>query len=202
MKVKVCGITNVADAQAAVEAGADALGFIFVETSPRNVKPETARSIINGLPPFVTPVGVVMNRRREDVHELIMKTGVQCIQFHGDEKPEDMHGYPVPVYKAFRVNDTFDMSVLNRFDVNAYLLDTYVEGEPGGTGKVLNWQLAAEAKKYGRIILAGGIRPDNVVEAVRQVRPYAIDVNSWVESSPGKKDHRKLQELFSALQRT
>ncbi len=200
MKVKICGITNVPDAQAAIEAGADALGFIFVEHSPRNITPGSARQIIHCLPPFVTPVGVVMNRSREAVNVLIEQTGIKCIQFHGKEDPEDIQGYSVPVYKAFRVGGAFDVSTLKRYGGNAYLLDAYVEGEPGGTGKVLNWDIALEAKQYGRIILAGGIRPENVVEAVQYVQPYAIDVNSGVESAPGKKDHGKLLELFSALQ--
>ncbi len=199
MKVKVCGITNLEDAHMSVDAGADALGFIFVHSSPRYIEPARANEIIKTLPPFVTPVGVVADIEREEVNEILSASGVRCIQFHGNEDASDICGYQQPVIKAFRVKEDFDVRQLKNFPTPTFLLDTFVDGMNGGTGKTFDWSIAVEAKKYGRIILSGGLTPGNVAEAIAAVRPYAIDVNSGVEVSPGKKDKNKLNELFSAL---
>lgn len=198
MKVKICGITNREDALTAVEAGADALGFVFVESSLRYVSPETVNRIVSELPPFVTPVGVFMDAPRSAILQAVKRSGIRCIQLHGDEAPGDTNGYSLPVYKAFRVDEGFDAAVVTRFHCSAFLFDAYVPGEPGGTGKVFDWRIAAEAKRHGRIILAGGLNPENVVQAVQTVHPYAIDVNSGVEVSPGKKDPKRIRELFQA----
>ena len=199
VKVKICGITNLEDAVAAADNGADALGFIFAEASPRFVTPSMAGKIIRELPPFVTPVGVFVNHRREEVLRMVKESGVQVLQFHGDESPEDVAGYLLPGYKAFRISDGFQPSVLSAYPTNAYLLDTLVNGRYGGTGKPFNWEIAAEAARYGRIILSGGLAPENVREAVRVACPYAVDVSSGVEVSPGKKDSRKIEQFFAAL---
>jgi phosphoribosylanthranilate isomerase len=199
MKVKICGITNLEDAHAAVNVGADALGFIFTQLSPRYVTPAAAREIIQTLPPFITSVGVVVNKRREEVQDIVAISGVRCLQFHGDENALDLVGYAVPVYKAFRVRAGFDVNVLERFPSRTFLLDSFSEGMNGGTGKTFDWRIAVDAKRFGRVILSGGLTPQNVCEAVRAVQPYAIDVSSGVESAPGKKDKHQLNELFSAL---
>ncbi|MEO8167014.1 MAG: phosphoribosylanthranilate isomerase, partial [bacterium] len=186
MKVKVCGITNLEDAHMSVDAGADALGFIFVHSSPRYIEPARANEIIKTLPPFVTPVGVVADIEREEVNEILATSGVRCIQFHGNEDASDICGYRQPVIKVFRVKEEFDVRQLKNFPTRTFLLDTFVDGMKGGTGKTFDWLIAVEAKKYGRIILSGGLTPGNVAEAIAAVRPYAIDVNSGVEVSPGK----------------
>ncbi len=199
MKTKICGITSVEDAHAAVEYGADALGFVFTQLSPRYVTPAAAREIIQTLPPFVTPVGVLVNMRREAVQDIVAISGVRCLQFHGDEAALDLVGYPVHVYKAFRVRPGFDVNVIERFPSRTFLLDTFAEGLNGGTGRSFDWQIAVDAKRFGRVILSGGLSPANIEAAVQTVRPYAVDISSGVESAPGKKDPRKLNELFSAL---
>jgi phosphoribosylanthranilate isomerase len=199
MKIKVCGITNAEDAQAAVECGADAVGFIFTQLSSRYVTPAAAREIIQTLPPFVTPVGVLVNMRREAVQDIVAISGVRCLQFHGDETAMDMVGYQVPVYKAFRVRQGFDVNIIERFPSRTFLMDTFAEGLNGGTGRQFDWRIAIEAKRFGRVILSGGLSPSNIEEAVQTVKPYAVDVNSGVESSPGKKDRNKLKEVFSVL---
>ncbi len=202
MKVKICGITNLEDARAAVDAGADALGFVFTQLSPRYITPAAAREIIQTLPPFITPVGVVVNKKREEVQDIVAITGVRCVQFHGDEAAMDMIGYAVPGYKAIRVRPDFSVNQLERYPTRTFLLDTFSEEMNGGTGRTFNWKIAVEAKRFGRIILSGGLRSENVVDAVRTVQPYAIDVSSGVESAPGKKDKEMMRELFSVLRTT
>ncbi len=199
MKVKICGITRQQDADDAVEAGADALGFIFAESSPRFIEPDVAQSIIKTLPPFVAAVGVFVNAPRNKILDVIRITGIGCLQLHGDEKPGDAEGYSIPVYKAFHVGHDFDIKMLGHYKTSAYLLDTFVNGQHGGTSRIFDWQVAVDAKRYGRIILSGGITPENVSEAVRVVNPYAVDVNSGVESSPGKKDKSRIRQFFSAI---
>ena len=199
MKVKICGITNMEDALLAAELGADALGFIFVKTSPRHIRPSAARKIIQELPPFVTPVGVVADAEHDEILELIDETGISCVQLHGNESPKQLAKFPVPVYKSFRVDKEFNLETLQRYKGSAYLLDTHVNGALGGTGKTFDWDVAIKAKAYGRIILAGGLTPENIAEAVKKVQPYAVDVNSGVESAPGKKDKNKLERLFKAI---
>ncbi|MFN0156934.1 MAG: phosphoribosylanthranilate isomerase [Bacteroidota bacterium] len=199
MKVKICGITNLEDAMTASNLGADALGFIFSRESLRYVEPQVARETIMRLPPFTTPVGVFVNASRDEILRVCGISGIRAIQFHGDERPADLEGYALPTYKALRVNTAFNLSSLLEYQSGTFLLDTYCEKEKGGTGKVFDWNIAVAAKQYGNIILAGGLSPENVADAVKTVRPYAIDVNSGVESSPGRKDAIKLQRLFFML---
>jgi phosphoribosylanthranilate isomerase len=199
MRVKICGITRREDAEAAVEAGAAALGFIFVPSSRRYISPADAGPIVRSLPPLVTTVGVFADAPRHDVLAAIGASGISCLQFHGHESPEDMSGYPLPAYKAFRVAGDFDPGTLAAYPGPAYLLDTLVEGMPGGTGKTFDWQIALRAKRFGRIILAGGLGPENIGEAVRTVRPYAVDVSSGVEESPGVKNGEKIRALFEVV---
>ncbi len=202
VRVKICGMTRGEDALFAVDAGATALGFIFVPGSPRRVTLESARSIIRSLPPMVTPVGVFVDAARAVITETIERTGIQCLQLHGDETPEETEGYPVPVIKSFRVGADFDPGRLSAYPVHACLLDTHVEGIRGGTGRTFNWDIAVRAREYSRIIVSGGISAENVGEAIRRVRPYAIDVSSGVESSPGIKDRGKIGLLMEAVRRS
>ncbi len=199
VRVKICGITRGEDALCAVEEGASAIGFIFVPGSPRMVTPDAARAVIRTLPPYVTAVGVFVNAARSRIMQMLEQSGIQCLQLHGDESPEDTLGYPVPVYKGFRVGRDFDPSVLARFPVQACLLDSYAHGTFGGTGKPFDWNTALQAKKYGRVILSGGLTPENVGDAIRRVEPYAVDVSSGVEASPGIKDRASIRRLMAAV---
>ena len=194
VKVKICGITNIEDAMAAIDAGADALGFVFFRESPRYISPENAKAIINALPPFIVKTGVFVNEPIENIEKIISMTGVDLIQLHGNESPE-MCRSSRRIIKAFRVKSMESMDPLNDYKelVSAFLLDTYTPDVLGGTGQIFNWDIAIEAKQFGRIILAGGLTPENIADAVKRVAPYAVDVSSGIESKRGKKDHKKMQ---------
>ena len=200
VKVKICGVTNLEDALAAVDAGADALGFMFYEPSPRNVPVKVAAGIIRRLPPFIAKVGVFVNATEETVRMTVRECGLDTLQFHGDEPPEFCAKFsPLKVYKAFRIQNLESLQPLPAHKTDAWLLDGFAPDNLGGTGAKFNWDLAVEAKKLGGlIILAGGLTPENISEAVRKVQPYAVDVSSGVESSPGKKDHAKLRRFIAA----
>ena len=188
MRVKICGITNNEDAHAAVEYGADALGFVFAK-SPRQVTKEHARDIVKNLPPFVSPVGVFVDEQIDTLKEICDFCGIQTVQLHGNEQPsylKELEGYKL--IKAFRVKEEEDLKPLANYKPHAFLLDSYVKGVMGGTGVPFKWEIARQAHKYGIIILSGGLTPENVKEAIQMVKPYAVDVSSGVESSPGKKD--------------
>jgi phosphoribosylanthranilate isomerase len=196
MKVKICGITNSEDALYAAGCGADALGFIFYPDSPRCITPDRAASIISQLPPFITTVGVFVDEDPDRITETMNITGIKTVQLHGSESPDTCGLWP-SVIKAFRIREMSDLNLLRQYPcASAYLLDTYSEKELGGTGRVFNWDIAAEAKKLGRIIVAGGLTPDNVAEAVRHAGPYAVDVAGGVEAAKGKKDFKKVREFI------
>jgi phosphoribosylanthranilate isomerase len=200
VRVKICGITNLADAQAAAEAGADALGFVFYEKSPRFVSPKTAAEISRALPPFIIRAGVFVNPARELVLKAIAECGLNLLQFHGDEPPEFCMQFGLMSMKAFRIRDAGSLKELPKYQTDAWLLDAYSSDTLGGTGEVFNWDLAVEAQKTGRpVFLAGGLTPGNVADAVRKVRPFGVDVSSGVESSPGKKDHAKVRAFINAV---
>ncbi len=203
VKTKICGITNPEDARAAVELGADALGFNFYLKSPRYIEPERARLLIEGLPPLVSTVGVFVDERRpQQVVEIARATGLGTVQLHGSESPEYTRQIrPLPVFKAFGVGTGLELDRIAAFPVQAFLLDTAGGALPGGTGKAFDWDLALAAKRIGRVILAGGLNPDNVYEAICRVRPYGIDVCSGIEREPGRKDHRKMAALFDEIHR-
>jgi phosphoribosylanthranilate isomerase len=197
--VKICGITSAADGIAAAEAGADALGFMFHEPSPRNVPLKTATEIASQLPAFIIKVGVFVNAPEELVLRAIGECGLNILQFHGDETPEYCALFPVMVLKAFRIKDAESLKRLPDYPTDAWLLDAHVSDKQGGTGEKFNWDIAVEAQKLGRpIFLAGGLTPENVADAVRKVRPYGVDVSSGVEASPGKKDHAKVRAFIQA----
>jgi phosphoribosylanthranilate isomerase len=199
MKVKICGITNIEDAHMAADLGAYALGFIFVKSSPRYIAPSDALKIIQKIDPFIIAVGVFADAAREIIYETVEQTGIGCVQLHGNELPGHLANFPLPVYKSFRVDKYFIPETLNKYKGAAYLLDTYVDGVIGGTGKTFDWSIAVQAKAYGRIILSGGLNPDNIADAIQKVQPYAVDVNSGIESAPGKKDKNKLKQLFKNI---
>lgn len=192
-RVKICGITNLDDALHAVQCGADALGFVFYSGSPRCVSPDQVRCIIDRLPPFVTTVGLFVNQPTEEVRKVSALCGLDVIQLHGDELPPVCRDLsPSRVVKALRLRDAGSLEGLDRYPVSAVLLDAWVPDQFGGTGHRCDWQLAGEVARGRTIILAGGLDPDCVAEAVRQVMPYAVDVSSGVEYAPGHKDPEKV----------
>jgi phosphoribosylanthranilate isomerase len=199
VKVKICGITNVPDALAAAEAGADALGLMFYERSPRQVSIRQAAEIVRELPPFIIKVGVFVNAEEDTVMRAIADCGLNMLQFHGEESPEYCAQFGLMSIKAFRIRDADSLKALQEYPTEAWLLDAFVADKLGGTGEKFNWDLAIEAKKLGRrIFLAGGLTPSNVADAVRKVHPWAVDVSSGVEASPGKKDHAMVKEFIAA----
>jgi phosphoribosylanthranilate isomerase len=201
IKIKICGITNLDDALAAADAGADALGFNFYKKSPRYVDPEKAAEIIAQLPPFVMPVGVFVNEREEKIQEIQQLTCMQAIQLHGDESPEFCQRFGGRVIKAFQVKDKESIKHMVHYHVGAFLLDSYRNGVRGGTGDAFDWHLAVVAKTFGKVILAGGLTPENVAEAVKLVQPYGVDVAGGVEKEKGIKDHAKIKKFISEVRR-
>ena len=192
VKVKICGITNYDDALAAAEFGADALGFVFYKKSPRHITPEKAAQIIYRLPPFVATVGVFVDEKKEEVEKVMGRIGLTAAQFHGNEPPEACE-IPRRTIKAIRIKELTDLDPMRHYQVSAFLLDAYTPEALGGTGQVFNWSIAMDARAYGKIILAGGLTPENVATAVQMVKPYGVDVASGVELEPGIKDHEKLR---------
>ncbi len=199
VRVKICGVTNLEDALLATELGADAVGFVFYEKSPRYINPRTAALIIRELPPFVATVGVFVNEPPEKLINTAKEAGVGCVQLHGDETPEYCQSLGLRTIKALRVKDASVLNKLRSYTVSGILLDTYREGVPGGTGETFDWEIASEAAGAGRIILSGGLTPENVREAIEKVHPYAVDVSSGVEKKPGRKDHDKLRKFFEQV---
>jgi len=188
VRVKICGITNREDALQAVAAGADALGFVFYDKSPRCVTPETAAEIIAGLPALVSCVGLFVNAGRERIEQVVAATGLDVVQLHGDESPQECDFGQRRCYKALRLDDEADLGLADGYSQATLLVDAFVPGEYGGTGKVGNWELAARLAAERPVILAGGLNADNVSVAVTEVMPYGVDVSSGVEASPGRKD--------------
>ncbi|MBD8809317.1 MULTISPECIES: phosphoribosylanthranilate isomerase [Pseudomonas syringae group] len=201
VRSKICGITRIEDALAAVEAGADAIGLVFYAKSPRAVSVHQARAIIAALPPFITTVGLFVNASRCELNETLDAVALDMLQFHGDETPEECDGYHRPYIKALRVKAGDDIEQACRAYRNArgILLDTYVEGVPGGTGETFDWALIpSELSKP--VILAGGLTSANVAQAIAQVKPYAVDVSGGVEKGKGIKDREKILAFMSAVQ--
>jgi phosphoribosylanthranilate isomerase len=200
-RVKVCGVTRLEDAQLAVQLGAAALGFNFYPPSPRYIEPRAARSIIADLPPFVAAVGVYAGETdAERVAAIAREAGVSVVQLHGPEFPS-LNGALAryPVIRAVAVRENFKVEELRDLRASAFLLDAFHPRLPGGTGSPFDWSLVRKATEYGPIILAGGLNPDNVMRAISEVRPFAVDVASGVESTPGKKDPARLRAFFAAV---
>jgi len=187
VRVKVCGITNLDDARAALEAGADALGFNFYAPSPRFVSPDAAAGIAAQLPGTACTVGVFVNTPRRDIERVATQVGLMALQFHGDEDPQFCRSWPQKIIKTLRVRDRSGAAAARAYAVDFILADAYVEGQFGGTGRRIALEYL-EGFDRGRLILAGGLTPENVTDAVRAVRPFAVDVASGIERVPGKKD--------------
>jgi len=202
VKVKICGIRSLEEAEAALEAGADALGFNFWKPSPRYVEPETAREIIARLPRMAATIGVFVNEERDRVLELASELRLSAVQLHGDETPEFCEELSsIKTIKAIRVGRDFDLNQIGQYAVGMILLDSKVSGNYGGTGRRFDWRIAIEAKQLAPIILAGGLTTETVWDAVTHVRPAAIDVCSGVEAEPGRKDFARLQHFMSVVTR-
>jgi phosphoribosylanthranilate isomerase len=201
IKIKVCGITKIEDALAAQALGADAIGMVFAK-SPRRVEKEQAREIVQALPPFVHLVGVFVDEEKSVIEDIADFCRLTVLQFHGSESPEYCAGFGRRVIKAFRISQREDIERLKPYQgkVSAFLLDTYHPMFAGGTGQAFDWDMAKEAGKIGPIILAGGLNPDNIEAAIRAVKPYAVDVSSGVEMTPGKKDHDKMRLFIERVQ--
>ena len=200
MMVKICGITSIDDAEAAVEAGAASLGFVFWPRSPRFIDPDRARVIVSSLPPFVVPVGVFVNQPAAHVRGVAALVRLGAVQLHGDEDLLYVAGMDYPVIKAVSIENGDET---DRIDIwprrTTLLLDVHDPASRGGTGRTIDWSAAAPIAARRRTLLAGGLTPDNVAQAVECVRPYGIDVSSGVERSPGVKDHARIRALFEAL---
>ena len=202
VKVKICGITNLEDARVAIDAGADALGFILYEQSPRRISMDAAAEIIRALPqPTVLTIGVFVDAPAEAVASAAKKCGFQGLQFHGNETPEYCAGFDdrFSILKAFQIRDEQSLDRLAAYQTGYWLLDAWSPSQPGGTGQTFNWNLAVKPREMGRqIFLAGGLTPENVREAAEKVQPYGVDVSSGVEARPGKKDHEKVRAFIRA----
>lgn len=195
VRVKICGITNTTDARHAFCAGAAAIGLNFVRSSPRYVTPETAAEIVAAVPSLCC-VGVFVNETRATVREIAAAVGIQCLQFHGDEDPAYCEGWSLPIVKAIRVRDRATIDDARAYPVDYILADAYSPEVYGGSGRSFAWNLLEPLDK-DRLILAGGLHPENVAAAVRAVRPYAVDVASGVESEPGRKDPKKVERFIA-----
>jgi len=203
VRVKICGITNAEDAIAAARYGADALGFVFYPRSPRYVTPDRAAQIIKEIPPFVAAVGVFVNPTLEELERALEVCFLDYVQLHGSETPEFCWEVRLRlgkrVIKAFSVRDESSLEAMRSYEVEAYLLDTYRPDTPGGTGLTFRWEMTYNfGVNRARLILAGGLNPDNVSDAIRIVRPWAVDVSSGVEIEPGRKDHDKIKNFIAA----
>jgi len=201
IKIKICGITNLDDALFATECGADSLGFNFYKKSPRYIDPQKAAEIIAQLPPLIMPVGIFVNEHEDRIREIQQLACIPTVQFHGDESPEFCQRFGSHVIKAFQVRDKESLKSMAHYRVGAFLLDSYREGMRGGTGVAFDWHLAVVAKTFGKIILSGGLTPENVVEAVKLVQPYAVDVAGGVEKEIGSKDHGKVKQFITEVRK-
>lgn len=198
IRIKICGLTNLDDALAAVEAGADALGFVFCAESPRVISRKTAATIIARLPESTTPVGVFVDEDLNVVRETMSECGLRIAQLHGQESAAYCSALGFSVIKAIRLRHRVDLKTMAGYQIGAFLLDAFVAGVPGGTGARLDWDLASTITWPRPLILAGGLTPDSVGEAIRRLRPDGVDVSSGVEFGPGKKDHAKVKAFVAA----
>ena len=201
-RVKICGITRLEDALSAIGFGADALGLVFYPPSPRAVTVEQAESIVRQLPPFVTTVGLFVNASRAQVSEVLERVPLDLLQFHGDEDAAACAGHGRPWIKAVRMRPEVDLEQMAQdyAEASGLLLDTYQAGVPGGTGQTFDWQRIPR-ELASRIILAGGLNPQNVEQAIRQIRPYAVDVSGGVEAAKGIKDAEKMAAFIAGVNR-
>jgi phosphoribosylanthranilate isomerase len=203
VKVKICGITDIDDAYSAAELGVDALGFIFYPKSQRYVTPAKVKEIIRKLPHEIVRVGVFVNHEIEEVKEIARFCGLHLIQLHGDESPEYCAQFPMSsLIKAVSCQTEEEIRELRNYPVSAILVDARDAGQYGGTGKISDWRLAVKVKEIHPLILAGGLNRENIREAIERVRPQAVDINSGVEISPGRKDPNKIREIMKIVRET
>ncbi|MCC6710303.1 MAG: phosphoribosylanthranilate isomerase [Gammaproteobacteria bacterium] len=202
VRIKFCGITRAEDAQAAAKLGADALGFVFYAPSPRCVGVAQAAAIARELPPFVSKVGLFVNAAADEVEDVCRAVGLDVVQYHGDESPEHCAQAPKPWIKAIRVRPELDIvAECRRYaQASAWLFDTYDDKLYGGSGKAFDWALLPQQHRRP-IILAGGLTPDNVGQAIRSTAPYAVDVSGGIEAAKGIKDHDKMRKFIAEVQR-
>ena len=202
-RIKICGMTRKVDVDLAVQLGVDALGFVFVKTSPRYISPEDVREIIADVPPFVDTVGVFSNEDPAIVHEIVQYCGLSVVQLHGSEPPQYSDAINCRVIKAFRVSADTSAELLAVYKgaVDGFLLDAYQKGVAGGTGQIFDWGLVNILSPPGPVILAGGIKPENVGAAILEVAPFAVDLSSGVEIEPGVKDPQKIKDLMAEVRR-
>lgn len=196
VKVKICGITSRAAAHDAIAAGADALGFVFFSASPRAVDEAQVRELVRDLPPFVVRVGLFVNEAPERINRIMQNCQLDLAQLHGDEPPDDFRRLSCRAVKALRVRDRSSLLAHQDYPGSAVLLDAWCPDRYGGTGARFDWELAATIARQRPVILAGGLTPENVAEAIRIVRPYAVDVSSGVETTPGRKDPIRIQRFI------
>jgi len=199
VRVKVCGITNAVDALQAVELGADALGFIFYKGSKRYIDPRDAHRIISSLPPFISSVGVFVNQTVPEIKGAVETSGVDTVQLHGDETPEFCAMLPYKLIKAVRVKDTVNSDQVELYPVRAILFDKHTDEMYGGTGTSFDWGVLKGINISKKVILSGGLTPENVSRAIEIVKPYGVDVSTGVEDSPGKKNHMKMRKFIEAV---
>ncbi|MFH1699712.1 MAG: phosphoribosylanthranilate isomerase [Candidatus Zixiibacteriota bacterium] len=198
-RIKICGITNYDDALFAVLAGADALGFIFAD-SPRIISHEEAKNIIQALPPFVNKIGVFIDESIGIITDTIINCRLDAAQIHGEMNIDVLKNLPAPFIKTFRIRDESDLDLIQDSNLSYFHLDTYHSGKMGGTGKQFDWSIAKMASRYGRVVLSGGLNPENVSRALEIAQPYAVDVCGGVEDKPGKKNHEKIMKFISEVQ--
>jgi phosphoribosylanthranilate isomerase len=200
VKIKICGITKYEDARVAVNLGVDAIGFIFYDKSPRFIDPARAGEIVAQLPPFVSKVGVFVDAHPTSIMDAAQKSGIDTVQLHGNETPDIARRLPFTVIKAFAVGPQWDVGIMDSYDVAGFLLDTWDETQKGGTGKAFDWTIAKRAVATKKpVILAGGLGPVNIKEALDCVQPYGVDVNSGVEIKPGIKNPHKMKEVVTIV---
>lgn len=200
VRVKICGITNLEDAQAAVAAGANALGFIFYKKSPRYISPTKAKSIVEKIPPFVVPVGVFVNEKEKVIKDICHQSLIGTIQFHGDEPPAFLRRFKgYTRVKAFRVRNAFDFKILKKYPAEAFLFDTFQEKVYGGSGQSFNWDVLKGKRIPIPFVLSGGLSVKNIQKALKIIKPFAVDVSSGVEKRPGIKDHSKIKQFVSSV---
>lgn len=199
VRIKICGITNIEDALLSVDLGANALGFVFYKGSKRYIEPDNAKSIISKLPPFVTTVGVFANQELDELKKIKEKAGFDAFQLHGDESPDFCMKLEGKIIKAIRVKDSIDPKEVESYPAQAILFDNYSAEAYGGTGETFGWEILKGFDTSKKIILSGGLTPENVAQAVKIVNPYAVDVSSGVEENPGRKNPNKLKRFIKAV---
>ena len=202
VRAKICGITSFEDANQAIQAGADALGFVFYKASPRYISPEMAAEICKKLPPFVCKVGLFVDASRKEISEICQNVELDLLQFHGNEQEQYCLGFKVPYIKAIRIQTAIDFETAEKkySSAKAILVDTYKPGVPGGTGERFDWSLLPD-QRIMPLILAGGLNEKNIYQAIQSVRPYAVDVSGGVEQAKGKKNHQTVTQFLNEVSR-